>query len=363
MTLTDAFAYPWVLPAAALLLPLVWWSWLRRERRPAMLFATVSHIERAGRSWSLKARWALPVLRSLVVLLLVVCVARPRRVDEQTRIKTQGVAIELLVDRSPSMSNADLVGPAGRKQTRLAVVKEAVRRFILGDGDALAGRPSDLLGLTSFARYPDTECPLTWDHRHLIRALDRMRPASPRSDEDGTAIGDALLLAVERIRNIERRFKNKDDFKITSRAIILLTDGQQTYGKYKPAEAAEAAQALGITVYAIGAAPQFEEVPFGFFGTVQQPTPVDEESLRQVAEMTGGRYFRATDANSLVDVYREIDKLERSVIDEQRYYLYEELAYHAFDWAGVRWPPPLLAALILLGLEVFLANTRFRRIP
>ncbi|MFQ5501745.1 MAG: VWA domain-containing protein [Phycisphaerae bacterium] len=358
----DSLAYPWVLPLALVLVPLVWWAGLSRNRRAAIRFSTTARLQHGTDGWSLKARHALPVLRSLAVIFLLVAIARPRKADEMTRIQTEGVAIQLIVDRSGSMNQEDFVEPGGRMKTRLRAVKDVVRGFILGDGDALEGRTGDLIGLTVFARFPDTECPLTRDHNHLIRALDKVQVPRTRA-EDGTSIGDALLLAVERIRNIGRRFTNKDDFKIKSRAIILLTDGEQNAGKYKPEEAAEAAKALDIKVYTIGAAPEFQEQRIGQFSLGRRRVPIDEQGLKQVAEMTGGKYFRATDARSLTDIYTEIDKLERSEIDEQRYYLYEEMAYQWFDLGGISMPPPLLLALVLLAVEITLANTRFRRIP
>ena len=363
-----AFAYPWVLPLVLVVVPLVWWAWLSERRRAPIRFSNVSRIpgapvgNLASRPWSLRARTVLPVLRSLAVILLVVSIARPRKADELTRIQTEGVAIELVVDRSGSMDQEDFVGSRGRLQTRLQAVKEVVRNFVQGDDGGLRGRQGDLLGLTVFARYPDTECPLTRDHANLLSAMNEVQV--PRTqDEDGTAIGDALLLAVERIRNIGRRLLKSEDFKIKSRAIILLTDGQQNYGKYTPTKAAEAAKALGIKVYTIGAAPRFQERRIGPFSLGSQPVPIDEASLKQVAEMTGGKYFRATDAGSLAAIYAEIDKMERSTIDEQQYYRYEELAYQWMDLGRLRLPPLLLMALILLGLESLLANTRFRKIP
>ncbi|MCG8408285.1 MAG: VWA domain-containing protein [Phycisphaerales bacterium] len=362
MNLWNAFAYPWLLPLALILIPLIWWAWLSKKRSVAVRFSVISRLQHSNTSWSMKARHLLPLLRSLAVLLLVISIARPRKADELTRIQTEGVAIQLVVDRSGSMAQEDFIGQRGRKQSRLQAVKQVVKGFIEGDGDELEGRPDDLIGLTVFARYPDTECPLTQDHDHLIRALDRIRVPKTR-DEDGTAIGDALLLAVQRIRNIARRFSKDDDFKIKSRAIILLTDGEQNAGKYKPIKAAEAAQAMDIKVYTIGAAPEFQEQRGLFAAFGPRRVPIDEESLKKVARMTGGRYFRAKDTDSLEGIYAEIDKLERSTVDEERYYSYEELAYVWITWNDLRLPPPLLVVLLLLAMEVVLANTRFRKIP
>jgi Ca-activated chloride channel family protein len=357
--------YPWALLLLGLI-PLIWWAWLAGARRPAIRFSGLAGIRAAGGGGSARFRHVLPVLRSLAVALVVLSLARPQRADEQTRVQTEGVALQLVLDRSSSMGQQDFVDENGRPQSRLAVVKDVAERFVLGDGDKLRGREGDLVGLIAFAHFADTECPLTRDHRHLVDSLDRVQLPTSR-DEDGTAIGDALLLATERVRNIERRFHQTAEFRIKSRAIILLTDGEQTRGKYKPEKAAEAAAALGVKVYTIGAAPEFQEQRVGGFfrdpQVVRVPVNVDEETLQQVAEMTGGKYFRARDTGSLEAIYQEIDRLERSTIDEERYYLYEELACKWATLGPLTLPPPLLAALFLIGLEVLLANTRLRRIP
>lgn len=367
--------YPWLLLFLACV-PLVWWAWGNRRRRAAIRFAGVSRLAVANPR-SAKLTVVLPVLRCLAVALVVLSIARPQKADEQTRIKTEGVAIQLVVDRSGSMSQEDFKSDDGNTVSRIEAVKEVVRGFVRGDGRELQGRADDLVGLIVFARFADTECPMTLDHEQVVRALDKVE--LPRSrDEDGTAIGDALLLAVERLRNIERKMQKKDDFKIKSRVIVLLTDGEQNAGKYTPVKAAEAAAALGLKVYTIGAAPDFQEREVGGFfrqsQTIKVPVSIDETTLTKVAEMTGGKFFRAKDKESLREIYSEIDRLERSAIDETRFYLYDELAYNWATWgpwttgAGreigpIRTPPPLLVALGLLVLEVVLTNTRMRRIP
>lgn len=362
----ETFAYPWLLPLAIVLIPIVWYDWLRASRRASLRFSSTNDLLAAASqpSWAVRARIVLPILRSLAVLLLVIAVARPQRADELTKITTEGVALELVLDRSSSMNSRDLVDHDGRTYTRLDAVKRIVEQFVEGSGEDLPGRVGDLIGLTVFARYPDTVCPLTRDHTHLVTALQEVQPPPPavREQEDGTAIGDALLLGLERIRNIHREVPQDKDFTIKSRAIILLTDGEQNAGEFSPLEAAEAAKALGVKIYAIGAAPLYQVIR-GPFGNTRHRVPIDERALQQIADETGGHYFRATDADSLAEIYSEIDKMERSAIDEQRYYLYEELAYHSIPIGNVELPPPLLVALILLGIESLLANTRFRRIP
>lgn len=358
--------YPWVLLALSLV-PVIWWTWFRAQHRPALRFSSVSRLRIGQRPWTLRAQYVLPVLRSTVVILLVVCLARPQKADEETRVTTEGVAIQLVVDRSGSMDEQDfIIDDKGNAITRLQAVKDVVAAFVMGDGATLKGRSDDLVGMIVFARWPDTECPMTRDHAHVIRALKDVRTPTTR-EESFTAIGDALLLAAERIRDTGRRFQQNSQFKIKSRVIILLTDGQQNAGKYEPTKAAEAAAALGVKVYTIGAAPEFQERRVGGFfmqpQSVQVPVQIDEQTLMKVAEMTGGKYFRAKDKDSLKEIYAEIDKLERSVVDEKKYYEYQELAYNWIKTGSLTLPPPLMVALVLLAAEIVLANTRFRRIP
>ncbi|HUN81097.1 MAG TPA: VWA domain-containing protein [Phycisphaerae bacterium] len=367
---------PWFL-VLLVVIPLIWWAWSDARRRAAIRFSGTERVAAASQSKSARARYVVPLLRCLAVALIVLAIARPQKADEQTRVQTEGVAIQLVVDRSGSMSQEDMLDEEGNGQSRLAALKQVVERFVRGDGKKLQGRPDDLIGLIDFARYADTECPMTLDHEQLLRSVAGIQVPRTR-EEDGTAIGDALLLAVERVRNIERKLQKKDDFKIKSRVIILLTDGEQNAGKYKPEKAAEAAAALGLKIYTIGVAPEFQEQTVGGFFSQRQkvrvPVTVDEESLRKVAESTGGKYFRAKDVSSLREIYTEIDHLERSAVDETRYYLFEELAYNWAHWGPwrlsehfqigtFRTPPPLLVALALLALELILAHTRFRRIP
>ncbi|QDV90662.1 von Willebrand factor type A domain protein [Phycisphaerae bacterium RAS2] len=353
-------AHPWYL-VLALLVPVVWWAYLRRKGRAMVQFSDVSVLVQAGAARKARWRTALPALRTLTVLMLVLSVARPQKADEQTRVQTEGIAIQLVVDRSGSMREP-FGERSGRRISRLEVVKDVVREFVEGNKAGLAGRRDDLVGLIVFARFPDTECPLTRDHQHVLRALDDVEPPTTR-DEDGTAIGDALLLAVERIRNIERRFQKTDDYKVKSRVIVLLTDGEQNAGKYEPEKAAEAAAALGVKVYTIGALPDYVEQQSLFGPTMRVPVQINDEPLKKVAELTGGKYFRAKDAEALAQVYAAIDQLERSAIDETRYYLMTELAYNWLTWGVFQFPPPLFVALGLLALEVMLAQTRLRTIP
>lgn len=350
----------WQSPAAFLalaIIPLIWWTWYRRPRRAAFVFADGVDVGGLQATLRSRIRVLLPVLRTLAAVCLVLALARPQRADEKTTIKTEGLAIQLVLDRSESMRGEDFRGEDGLPARRIDAVKNVVRRFIAGDGDTMTGRESDLVGLIAFGTYADTECPLTHDHRHLLRALDDVEPLTTQ-EEGRTAIGDALLLAVERMRDIGRRSGEDKSFEVKSRIVILLTDGDQTAGKYQPSEAAKAAAAFGIRVYAIGAAPSFQNV-----GGRTQRAPINEDALEQVARMTDGRFYRATDAGALRRIYEEIDSLERSVVQHRRVVTYHDMAHAWIPIGDMNCPPLLMCAMLLFACEMILANTRLRKIP
>jgi Ca-activated chloride channel family protein len=219
--------------------------------------------------------------------------------------------------------------------------------FVRG-GRGLAGRPDDLIGIVSFAAYADTRCPLTLDHDNLVRVAHGLELVKNPA-EDGTAIGDGLGLALERLE--------RAPVKAGSRVAILLTDGVNNRGETAPLQAAELARKLGVKVFTIGAgttgmAPVRVESPFG--GTLLQRVPVeiDEEVLREIARRTGGRYYRATDAEALRRVYQDIDALTRSEIIEERFQKYHEYYRHA-----------AAAGLLMLAAAFLLSGTVLRRMP
>ncbi len=331
---------------ALLALPLLWWLWSREWRRPVLRFSGLTVVAAAkgggGRGW----RGVLPVLRSAALTCLVIGAARPQTPNASTRVFAEGIAIQMVIDNSGSMVDLDL-SPPGARQTRLDVVKDVFRRFVKGDG-TLPGRPNDLIGMVRFAGYADSVCPLTLDHDNLLRVLDQVEIVPRgRADEDGTAIGDGLALAVERLRDLKRTVGSGEQLKITSRVVILLTDGENNRGIVEPRQAGALAALHGIKVYTIQAGTG-RVIGNPLFGRL----PLEDEDLREIARVTGGRYFQASDAASLHKVYQEIDQMERTKVEERRFSQWD-------DWAR----PWLVAAFAALALQGLLDATWLRKIP
>lgn len=347
-----------------LLIPVALWSTVRRGKRPPVVFSDVEGARLAGRSFRTRLRWVPTALRILVLSLLVVSLARPVKANEQTRVSVEGVAMQMLVDRSSSMLAEDFEVD-GRRSNRLEAVKRVGAEFIAG-GDELPGRPNDLIGLIAFAGYADSLSPMTLDHAHLLNAMGGLRNVEIAS-EDGTAIGDAVALAVERLRDVGERAEETDRQRIKSRVIVLLTDGENTAGAIEPLVAADLAQTYGIKIYTIGVGTRGValapvQTPFG---RELRPTRVniDEDTLTRMAEVTGGRYFRATDTDSLERIYETIDELEKTETEQRRYLQYVDYAVEPMRLGGLSLPPLLLFAFGLLALEQFLALTVFRTLP
>ncbi len=358
-----ALEQPWWL-LALILLPVLWLRWIRPAMRGAVILPGAGALLAGGtgrRGVASRARWILPTMRSLAAAILVLGLARPIKANEQTRIFVEGIAIELVVDRSGSMMALDF-SRTNREMDRLDAVKLVATEFIRGGG-GLAGRPNDLVGLVTFARFADSLSPPTLDHDYVIEALDAIRPATSQG-EDGTAIGEGVALAAERLRDLEEGRKDDPSRRIKSRVIILLTDGENNAGDIDPMAAAELARTLGVRIYTIGVgsrgmAPMPVQTPFGT-QYVNQPVSIDEDLLRRMAELTGGEYFRAIDERSLRDIYERIDALEKTATEERRYLQSTALAVEPFRVAGVEVPPLLIGVVILLGLELLLAQTRLR---
>lgn len=334
------FRDPALLSLALLALPAFW---LARRRSGRLLFSAVAILPVRSFGWRARILWMPPALIALATASLGVALAGPRIGDQTTRVQRKGIAILMAVDVSGSMSALDL-STEKQERTRLDAVKEVFRQFVSG-GEGLSGRPDDVIGLVTFARYADCRCPPTLDHGNLLlMAEDAALVSDP--GEDGTAIGDGLALAIERLR----------ETKAESKVVILLTDGVQNAGELSPAQAASLATTLGARVYTVGAgtngfAPVRIEDPFSGRKVLRQvPVQIDESTLQQIAGQTRGRYFRATDAESLRRVYEEIDRLERTQMAETRYLQYREY-FDLFVGAG------LLAAWLGWGLAATILGT------
>jgi len=350
------FEAPWAF-LVLLIIPLIGLYHQRSRGWGSLRFSSTTDARRVKPS--LKQRlMGIPLwLRILVLILLAIALARPQQGREQVRDISQGIAVEMVVDRSSSMGAE--MGFKGRRLTRLDVVKQVFEEFVTGKGSELPGRPNDLIGMISFARYADTVCPLTLAHGALSQFLEGVQLVK-RRNEDGTAIGDAIALAAARLQTAEETLarqtrEGENRFDIKSKIIILLTDGQNNAGKRSPLEAAQLAKTWGIKIYTIGVGGSEALVRRnGLLGRflVRSGEGVDKRTLAAVAETNGGLFRVAEDADSLRAIYGEIDRMERSEIETARYLDYREL-----------FQPFLLLALLLMSTEIALRCTLFRKIP
>ena len=360
-----SLAAPWMLA----LLPFAALAAVAAFRTPRVRVSDSAIVAAAGTGLVARLRPLLPVVRVLAITLLAVCLARPIKANEQTRVLVDGIAIGLVVDRSGSMEAMDFT-IGGEPATRLAALKDVVRDFVSG-GDGLVGRPNDLVGLVTFSRFADSICPLTLDHEHLLAALDAVRLAANR-EEDGTAIGEGIALGVERLKEVGGQARPDGNPAreptrppVKSRILILLTDGENNAGEIDPLAAADLAKAYGIRIYTIGMgtrglAPFPARDPFGNRVMTRVQVSIDEDLLTEVANRTGGRYFRATDSRSLAEIYAEIDRLEKTETEQRRYLQWTDLAVTGVRLGDLDLPPLLALVAILLAADLLLASTRFR---
>ena len=350
------FESPWAL-LVLLVIPVVVYFHFRRRRRAGVKFSSTDNAGKAGVSLRQRLISLAPALRIIALVLIALALARPQEGKERVRDVSKGIAIQMVVDRSSSMSAE--MRYRGDKLNRLEAVKAVFEEFVNGNGDDLPGRPDDLIGMIIFARYADTVCPLTLSHgavSEFLRGVDIVK----RRSEDGTAIGDAVALAAARLKTAEetlnRQAKNKiKEYEIKSKIIILLTDGENNAGKRTPRQAGQLAAKWGIKIYTVavggGEAYTTIQTPFGSY-KVPVAQRADTSELEDAAETTGGIFRMATDEKSLRAVYEEIDKLEKSEIESLRFLDYREL-FGLFALAG----------LVFIALEAALSCTVFRRIP
>ena len=319
-----------------LLLPVVAF-WLGRQGRVAAVEYSSANVAReVARKTRSRAGRMMVLLPLLAAAMLIVGLARPQLRKGSTEVQASGIDMVLAIDVSGSMQSLDYK-VNGQPTSRIDTVKAAVSKFI----DA---RPDDRMGMIEFAGEPFLVSPLTLDHDWLHQGLERVNTGTIT---DGTAIGDAIAMGVNRLR----------DQPSKSKVMVLLTDGCNNMGRISPLMAAEAAKALGVKIYTIGAgirgeAPMPVKDEFGQTHIVMVPADVDEATLSKIAEETGGKFFRATDTEKLNQTYAEIDRMEKTTRTVKRYEHVSEL----FAWAVV-------PGLLVLGTSFWLEQTRFRRLP
>ena len=318
-----------------ILIPPLLFLYFKRKRQGQVRFSTVAFLKTLPPTTSLWMRHLLLLFRVGALVCLVIALMRPQEGIEKTHVRTEGVDIVLAIDVSGSMKAEDFTID-GQLRNRLYVVKEVVREFI-------EQRQHDRVGIVVFGGRAYTLCPLTLDQGVLAQFLER---AEIGMVEEGTAIGDGITSALNRLRTT----------KAKSKVIVLLTDGVHNAGKVDPETAAELARTLGVKVYTIGVGSR-GPVPFPtkvlgriVYQAVQ--IPLDEELLQTVAKRTGGMYYHAKDTRRLREIYRRIDELEKSEIETDLYVRYRE-----------RFSPFVFTAMAFMLMEVVLGQTVFRTLP
>lgn len=306
----------------------VWYIFSGRKNQAYVKFSDTSFFNGMPRSWRIYARHILFVIEMCALALLIIALARPQSSSKSQKINVEGIDIVLTIDLSSSMLAQDL------RPDRLEAAKNISTDFV-------KGRPEDRMGLVVFASETFTQVPLTTDHGMLLNMMKELKCGML---EDGTAIGDGLASSVSRLK----------DSEAISKVVILLTDGDNNAGSIDPATAAEMAKLFGIRVYTIGVgtrgtAPYPVQTPFGGIQYQQIPVTINEPLLQQIADETGGKYYRATSNEKLEQIYDEIDQLERSKIE-----------INEFTRVHEEFLPFVLIGLALLLLGFILKNTVFK---
>ena len=321
-----------------LLIPLYLFFYLRQRRGVAVTFSAAGVLAGTARAPSLLFRHGPALLRSAAIFLLVLALARPQKGIQETRVTSEGIDIILALDVSGTMDAYDMKLD-GKPASRLDAVKKVSVEFA-------QSRPNDRIGLVVYALWAFTQCPLTLDHPVLFDFIDRMYIGMINAER--TAIGLAISTAVNRLRASAAK----------SKVIILLTDGRNNVTRIDPLTAAQAAKALGIKIYAIGTGTRgLAPLPVrdragGIVGWERQAIDLDEESLKKIAEISGGEYFRAVDTDSLVKIFRLIDAMEKTKVETVIYREYRELFMF-----------PVLCGLVLALAAVVLEGTKSRVLP
>jgi Ca-activated chloride channel family protein len=320
----------------------VWWGWCRAAvALPHPSLALIRGLPGRGGKFAEGLRIG---LRLAAVALLIVALARPRWPDLGTRLPAQSTSIQFVLDVSGSMAEQDFAVTADEKITRLQAAQEAFQQFTLGNQKDLPGRPDDLIGLVTFAVFAEDVCPPTLSHTTVLEMLRRSQAVAHARDA-ATNIGDAMLLGLNLL----------EESKPKHRVLILLSDGQHTVGKEvvknarTPVEAAHVAKGLNIKVYTIAVGPDPATISNP---AEQERAKIGLDTLETVAQMTGGKAFRARDAAGLRAVYREIDQAERTRVESPQYARYHE----AYPWVG-------LGCVVLLLGGLSWETTRWRKVP
>jgi len=337
--------HPWFLLVALLSLPAFWWSTRSAGR---VVFSSLRALPAGGTTWRTELAWLPDALVALAVVAFAVALSGPRKGDRSSRVHDEGIGIVMAVDISGSMRAQDLADAkhpatcnydAATDPTRLGAVKRVFEHFVDGGG-GLEGRPDDAIGLVAFARYADTRSPLTLDHANLVTAARQLDFAP--EEEDGTAIGAGLELAVQRAM----------DFKTRSKVVVLLTDGDSNVHDIDEDTAIDDAVKAGVKVYTIGAGTK-DRAPMCIGGVLRRVNiQFDDGLLRKIADKTHGQYFRAEDGKGLAQIYKQIDQLERTKLEEDRFTEYRQF----YPWF-------VAVALGLVVLANVLRGTLLRRLP
>ena len=353
------FASPcWFILFAPLILAVAVDLTITRRKKATLLFSTITGFCNLPKSFAAKIKPFLPCLVYLGAALLVIALARPQHGVQRARSVADGISIVMCVDRSGSMAAEDFELD-GKPVARLTAVKKVFRDFVKGSKE-FRGRTNDLVGLIAFGGFVDSCCPLTLDHASLVDILNTIETPVPLFDsrgnvirtsvldeESGTAIGDALATAVERVK----------DSAAKTKIVVLLSDGMQTAGELSPEEGVKIAKAYGIKVYTIGVGstglvPFPSYLPSGDRFMTLQELDFNPATLHMIANATGGKYFYAGDIEKLKEVYEEIDSLERTKFDAGSFAEYRDI-----------YPPFVGLGILCLALNALLTTTRFRTFP